>query len=336
MIVVTGCKRSGTSLWMQILIAAGFPYIGKPFSKNWEDSIFKANPNGFYESIFRRGINFTNNPHPTKGIFVPFMQTQIHATKIFIPGLIRTDLSYLHRVIATIRHFKEYYHSIKRLDSIELEYMRSLPEEKIQPPKSLGLSLEELRDLRKNPLHPVIEWWQDNYLLIRDFSSRRYPFHCVAYDKLLENPKEIVPKTLTWCFNGLPTDLRFFDEELHRESVFSIRDPIKLNVEEAINVVTPPSKTQTRQNLPDIDFPFRDDFLDVFEEFYDTFYSKDAVLSSSFIEKLNNCHDVLEPFIKNEIQKHQLHVAKTLHERNISPQQFEQIPEIPEQINDET
>ena len=65
MIVVTGCKRSGTSLWMQILIAAGFPHIGKAFSKNWEKSIFEANPHGFYESIFRRGIHFMYNPHPT-------------------------------------------------------------------------------------------------------------------------------------------------------------------------------------------------------------------------------------------------------------------------------
>jgi hypothetical protein len=335
MIVVTGCKRSGTSLWMQILIAAGFPHIGKAFSKNWEKSIFEANPHGFYESIFRRGIHFMNNPHPKNGSFVPFMQTQIHATKIFIPGLIRTDSSYLHRVIATIRHFKEYTYSLQRLDTMELDYIRSLPKEKTNNLKNVDLTLEELRELRKNPLHPVIEWWQDNYLLIRDFSTRRYPFHCVAYDKLLESPEEIVPKTLKWCFNGLPTDLRFFDEELHRESIFSVREAINLNIEEALNVIKPPSKTQARQKLPDLDFPFQDEFLEIFEEFYDSFYSKDAMLSSSFIEKLNDCHDVLEPFIKNEIQKHQLHVGKTLHERNISPQQFEQIPEIPEQINDE-
>ena len=335
MIVVTGCKRSGTSLWMQILVAAGFPYIGKPFSKNWEDSIFKANPNGFYESIFRRGINFTNNPHPTKGVFVPFMQTQIHATKIFIPGLIRTDFSYLHRVIATIRHYKEYYYSLKRLDAIELEFMQVLPQEKKNSQQSLGLSLEELRELRKNPLHPVIEWWQDNYLLIRDFSSRRYPFHCVAYDRLLESAEDIIPKTLSWCYNGLPTDLRFFDDKLHQDSIFAIREGFQLDINKALQVIDQSSQTQKRQELEDFDFPFKNEYGDVFEELYNSFYLHNAVLTSSFVDKLNQCHDVLEPYIKNEIQTHQLKVAKILGERNISPQEFEGIPEIQEQLLEE-
>ena len=40
---------------------------------------------------------------------------------------------------------------------------------KLQPQMerpNIDLTFEEIRELRKNPLHPVIEWWQDNYLLI--------------------------------------------------------------------------------------------------------------------------------------------------------------------------
>ncbi len=44
MLVVTGCKRSGTSLWMQILIAAGFPHIGKDF---WVESVQNGVEHGY-------------------------------------------------------------------------------------------------------------------------------------------------------------------------------------------------------------------------------------------------------------------------------------------------
>ena len=337
MIVVTGSKRSGTSLWMQIVIAAGFPYIGRDFSKNWKDSIFDANPHGFYESLFRRGIYHINNPNPQTGHFVPAIHSQLHAIKIFIPGLVRTDLSYLHRVICSIRHFREYFYSLQRLDTMEQNFYQQQEKQSKQNPKNpnIDLSFEEIRNLRKNPLHPVIEWWQDNYLLIRDFSTRRYPFHCVAYDSILERPQEIIPKTLTWCFNGLPTDLRFFDENLHRETSLSKREHIKLDIDAACNVIQTQSKTQKRNELPDIDFPFKADFEDLFETFYDCFYSQNANLSASLIEELNKCHDTLEPYIKNEIQKHQLYVAKILQERNISPQQFESLRELREESDGE-
>ena len=50
MILVTGTKRSGTSMWMQILIAAGFTNFGSAFPANWGESIKEANSKGFFES----------------------------------------------------------------------------------------------------------------------------------------------------------------------------------------------------------------------------------------------------------------------------------------------
>ena len=56
MIIVTGTKRSGTSMWMQLLHAGGVQIVGEAFSRDWADTIRDANPNGFSESPYRRGI----------------------------------------------------------------------------------------------------------------------------------------------------------------------------------------------------------------------------------------------------------------------------------------
>ena len=50
MFIVTGTKRSGTSMWMQILAAAGLEVIGERFPRHWGEHLSAANPDGFYES----------------------------------------------------------------------------------------------------------------------------------------------------------------------------------------------------------------------------------------------------------------------------------------------
>ena len=65
MIFVSGTKRSGTSMWMQVLQAAGLPILGKAFPRNWGTGPLRdANPDGFYETLLRNGIYFATNPHP--------------------------------------------------------------------------------------------------------------------------------------------------------------------------------------------------------------------------------------------------------------------------------
>ena len=56
MFAVTGCRRSGTSLWMQILAAGGVPIVGERFSRDWEEALADANPEGFWESDHRDGV----------------------------------------------------------------------------------------------------------------------------------------------------------------------------------------------------------------------------------------------------------------------------------------
>ena len=62
MFIVTGTKRSGTSMWMQILIAAGLPIIGEAFPMRWEHTIKAANPEGFYEGTCA-GAGFAGQQH---------------------------------------------------------------------------------------------------------------------------------------------------------------------------------------------------------------------------------------------------------------------------------
>ena len=115
MIIVTGTKRSGTSMWMQILRAAGFAIVCEAFPRDWASTIREGNPRGFYESPLRRGIHLATNPDPCTGAYLCPMATRTVAVKVFVPGLLRTDLRFVHKVIATIRPFREYMASVERL-----------------------------------------------------------------------------------------------------------------------------------------------------------------------------------------------------------------------------
>ena len=70
MIIVTGTKRSGTSMWMQVMVAAGLPVIGEKFPRDWGEVFREANPGGFYESELMTGIYWETNPHPQTGAYL--------------------------------------------------------------------------------------------------------------------------------------------------------------------------------------------------------------------------------------------------------------------------
>jgi len=118
-IIVTGTKRSGTSMWMQALKAAGLPVLGEAFSGSWGESIRDANPKGFYESPFRQGVFYATNPDPKTGAYLRPEETKRVVVKVFVPGLIRTDIAYVDHVIATMRPWREYTRSIRKLYALE-------------------------------------------------------------------------------------------------------------------------------------------------------------------------------------------------------------------------
>jgi hypothetical protein len=186
MIIVTGTKRSGTSMWMQILGAAGLPLFGEAFPRDWGRTLRDANPEGFYESILRQGIYWRTNPHPRTGAYFFPEQVQRHAVKVFIPGLVRTDRAYIGRVIASVRPWREYCRSLRRLWAMEDAVLAERHPGRTPPPR----------------LSPALEWWTENYMLIRDVAIRRYPVHLQSYDGLLADPEGVLARTFAWLGFG--------------------------------------------------------------------------------------------------------------------------------------
>lgn len=134
MFIVTGSKRSGCSLMMQLLDKAGIDFIGEKFPKECDRV---KNPEGIYESAFyNMGLNNTTTPwnHNEKQLL------KYRAIKLSPVGLSRTDSEYIEKVILVIRHWKsclqvstpqEYfasYYSIiqslvkRRLDVLTFDY----------------------------------------------------------------------------------------------------------------------------------------------------------------------------------------------------------------------
>lgn len=189
MIIVTGTKRSGTSMWMHALIAAGLPYIGERFPAGWGELLRDANPDGFFESELMIGVNYRTNPHPQTGAYLAPHQTREHAVKIFIPGLVRSDVAFLDRVVATVRSWREYVVSIRRVG------------------------------VGDSTLPPALEWWCSNFALIRDLAIRGYPAHVLSYDALLRDPERVLAEVLAWIGRGDPTAARVVRADRTREAI---------------------------------------------------------------------------------------------------------------------
>src|SRR6266851_5448676 len=186
MLIVTGTKRSGTSLWMRLLIAAGLPVFGEAFPGDWEQKLKTANPDGFFESLLREGIYYATNPHPVTGDYFFPEQVEWHCVKVFIPGLVRTDRAYIGRVVATVREWREHAASLGRLHALE-DAERSRVDDSLPPPARLP---------------PVLEWWTENFALVRDIAIRRYAVHVQSYDGLMADPERVVHDVVRWLGRG--------------------------------------------------------------------------------------------------------------------------------------
>jgi hypothetical protein len=172
MILVSGTKRSGTSVWMHVLATAGLPVIGDRFPEGTQ-ALRAANPDGFFESQLVAGINFQTNPHPTTGAYLAPEATRHHAVKVFIDGLVRSDVAFLDRVLVTVRPWRVFVRSMRRMDAL------------------VGADTA-------TRLPPALSWWCSNYAMIRDVAVRGYPVHVVSYDALRRDPVARVGEVLDW------------------------------------------------------------------------------------------------------------------------------------------
>jgi hypothetical protein len=250
-LIVTGTKRSGTSLWMQILIAAGFPAFGEAFPGEWRRTLSAANTDGFYESLLREGIYYATNPHPRTGDYFFPEQVEWHCVKVFIPGLVRTDRAYIGRVIATVRNWREYEASLSRLRQLEAAARASQ-----RPEKEPGAPPPELP--------APLEWWSENFALIRDISIRRHAVHVQSYDGLLADPERVVTSVLDWLGDG---DARSAYEQVRAERRHFER-PASTSVDTEVAAA--------------------------FDELYDVIHTGKP-LSAAYLARLNIVNDTLAP-----------------------------------------
>jgi hypothetical protein len=259
MLIVTGTKRSGTSMWMQILIAAGFTPFGEAFPSNWGETLREANPSGFYESLLRQGIYWRTNPHPRTGAYFFPEQVERHVVKVFIPGLVRTDRAFIGRVVATVREWREYEASLDRLYAMEDK-----------------ARLERKPDSRAPVRFPAaLEWWSENFALVRDIAIRRYPVHVQSYDGLMKDPESVIRKTLHWL-----------GDKSQGPSGGSI------DVDKAVAAVEPSNRTQVRPQTDTME----PEFAAMFDKLYEAIDAGKG-LGRELIKELNETNTKLIPRI---------------------------------------
>lgn len=190
MIFVSGTKRSGTSMWMQVMQAAGIPILGKAFPRNWGSGPLRdANPDGFYESLLRNGVYYRTNPHPHTGKYFLPDHVDGYAVKVFVPGVIRSERAYIRHLVANVREWREYEASIERLYAIEAASR--------EEQRAKGVEVDEPFNFP-----PAYEWWMENFALVRDISLRKYPARLQTYDQVLADPEAVIGNVLRWIGHG--------------------------------------------------------------------------------------------------------------------------------------
>jgi len=152
---------------------------------------------------------YATNPDPKNGGFLHPKDTRRHAVKVFIPGVIRSDYAYLDRVIASMRNWRDYGPSLQRLYAMEDEHLAQKGPEHVENARR-----------RRSPLPAHVEWFMENYDLIRDFSARRFPMRLHTYEKLLAEPERILGGLFEWLGAGdLAGGLAAIDEKVRTQKI---------------------------------------------------------------------------------------------------------------------
>ncbi len=128
-------------------------------------------------------------------------------------------------------------------------------------------------------MSPVIEWWIENFSLVSDIVTRRYPFYMVAYDSVLADPDKTVRDVFQWLGDG--------------------------DVEEAIEHVEPALRTQDEDpdddtTLDDVDL--EPGLIEVFDALYEVVRTQEP-LQQSFVDRLNETNEKLSSRIETAMKE---------------------------------
>jgi hypothetical protein len=276
-IIVSGTKRSGTSLWMHLLANAGVPIIGERFPMDWEQTIRDANPDGFYESQLVHGVYYRTNPHPETGDYLRPEQVHRHAVKIFIPGLVRTDLAFIDRVLVTVRPWREYAASMASLRALVRPHAAFDPDA-----------------LEHSNMPAPLAWWSETFSLIRDAVTRGYPLHVTSLERLVAEPTTTLTEALTWLgLESQPGGLA--------ERVAALADLVRPG----------PSPRADETEFDPAEYGLDERTVETFDALYDTMHRGDD-LTREFVTKLNETDERLRPQILEHIARARLDAARRL------------------------
>jgi hypothetical protein len=276
-IFVSGTKRSGTSMWMQVLRAAGIPVLGEAFPRNWgKVPLRDANPDGFYESILRQGVYFGTNPHPVTGKYFMPEDVEGYAVKVFIPGVIRSERAFITHLVANVRSWRAYESSLHRLYGLEDQ----------------GRPNADPADAVRFPA--ALEWWMENFALVRDISLRKLSFRMQTYDDVLARPGPIIASVLEWIGAVSQSD-----------------------IEAAVAAVKPENRTQVDSGESDSVEP---ELVKVFDDLYAAI-AEGKGFSGALLRTLNDTNQSLLPRLtklQQEVAAYQIREA-TKHKRKPEP-----------------
>jgi hypothetical protein len=119
---------------------------------------------------------------------------------------------------------------------------------------------------------PLLEWWHENFMLIRDIVTRRYRVHVQSYGGLLADPDAVVRQTIEWLGHG--------------------------DADAAVGAVKPQNRTQkaAAKENPEA-LQIEPEYEDVFELLYRTVDERQA-LTAELIGKFNGVNAKLLPRIR--------------------------------------
>ncbi len=290
MFFISGTKRSGTSMWMQVMQAAGIAVLGKAFPRNWADGPLRdANPDGFYESLLRNGVYYRTNPHPQTGKYFLPEHVEGYAVKVFVPGVIRSERAYIECLIANVRQWREYESSINRLYAMEAKGR--------EEQRAKGVEVEEPFNFP-----PAYEWWMENFALVRDISLRRYPALLQTYDQVLERPDHIIPRVLA---------------KLGEDSAEA--------AEAAVAAVKPENRTQTRPESESVE----PKLAKVFDDLYAAIYEGKGI-ANTLLRTLNDTNQALLPELtklQHKVAQSQL-LRQSKRPGKVKPIDIEGLPDV--------
>lgn len=173
MVIVTGTGRCGSSMWMQVLSAAGLPIVGQPFGPLQEPSL---NPQGYFESALMHGINARTNPDPNSGAeLTPELPVGV---KVSIAGVCVSERRYLDKVVLSVRPWRDFGASLARMH-------------RVVPAKEPSLSADRL-------------WFLQHRALLLDAATRGWGLRRLWLPEVVASPGSVLPDLFAWL--ELPLD----------------------------------------------------------------------------------------------------------------------------------